>query len=89
MLARASDDTPPHRPCRAAARWSLSPSQELIRALSSQAEDWDLRFEGISDLATTGGPFASVFYTKAETPDDERFIVLCFKGTVSWVTQRS
>lgn len=29
----------------------------------SQAEEWGLAYEGISDLASIGGAFASIFYT--------------------------
>lgn len=33
---------------------------------SAQAARWGLAYEGISDLATLSGPFASIFYTRLE-----------------------
>lgn len=51
------------------------------RVIRDQAHEWGLEFEGISDLSSTSGPFASVFYTPIGTPENERFIVCCFKGT--------
>jgi len=53
--------------------------EELMLMYSLQAAHWNLRYEGISDLASTSGPFASIFYT--EEGDPNPFIVLCFKGT--------
>jgi hypothetical protein len=63
---------------RSKAERLLVESEKVIR---QQAEDWGLQFEVISDLASTSGPFASVFFTGPHTPEGERFIVCCFKGT--------
>ncbi|KAL8280699.1 hypothetical protein RQP46_007022 [Phenoliferia psychrophenolica] len=48
--------------------------------IRNQAEKvWDIRFEGISDLASTGGPYASIFYSKEGSA--KPWIALVFKGT--------
>ncbi|GAA5873862.1 hypothetical protein JCM3774_000706 [Rhodotorula dairenensis] len=55
----------------------LSASEERIKR---EAARWGLAFDGVSDLSSVTGPFASIFYTpvgSAQRP----FIVLCFKGT--------
>ncbi|ORY74764.1 Alpha/Beta hydrolase protein [Leucosporidium creatinivorum] len=59
-----------------AAEVLLLRSEQVIR---DQAAHWNLRYEGISDLASTSGPFASIFYSQEGDPNP--FIVLCFKGT--------
>lgn len=66
---------------------------DLRLGASSQAEKWKLAYEGISDLASIGGAFASIFYTpvdKVELVENELaskenmekhpFIVLVIKG---------
>ncbi|GAA5948289.1 hypothetical protein JCM3765_001353 [Sporobolomyces pararoseus] len=56
----------------------LDKSEEVIK---NQAQVWGLRYEGVSELGTTGGgPFASIFYTSPST-HEQPFIVLVFKGT--------
>ncbi|GAA6018068.1 hypothetical protein JCM10207_006070 [Rhodosporidiobolus poonsookiae] len=52
---------------------------ESERVIKDKAAEWDLEYDGVSDLVTVGGPFASIFYTKpgARKP----FVVLVFKGT--------
>ncbi|KAL8280706.1 hypothetical protein RQP46_007029 [Phenoliferia psychrophenolica] len=54
----------------------LKESEGVIRKV---AKMWDLRFEGISDLSTVGGPYASIFYSKKGT--QAPWITLVFKGT--------
>ncbi|GAA5904376.1 hypothetical protein JCM5296_005272 [Sporobolomyces johnsonii] len=55
----------------------LDQSEKVIR---QQAERWGLRYDGVSDLASVAGPFASIFYTSSDR-DEKPFIVLVFKGT--------
>ncbi|BGP51022.1 hypothetical protein JCM10450v2_006948 [Rhodotorula kratochvilovae] len=51
-------------------------SEKLIK---DKAAEWGLEFDGVSDLTTVGGPFASIFYTPVGS--DKPFICLVFKGT--------
>lgn len=54
----------------------LQRSEAKIR---EQAENvWDCGYEGVSDLASTSGPFASIFYERSG--NGEPWIVLVFKG---------
>ncbi|GAA5874114.1 hypothetical protein JCM1840_000355 [Sporobolomyces johnsonii] len=55
----------------------LDQSEKVIR---EQAARWGLRYDGVSDLASVAGPFASIFYTSSDR-DVKPFIVLVFKGT--------
>lgn len=63
--------------CRQRAR-STSAHLLTLPVHLPQAAKWNLRYEGISDLARTAGPFASVFYTVLGDPHP--FIVLVLKG---------
>ncbi|GAA5879905.1 hypothetical protein JCM16303_004392 [Sporobolomyces ruberrimus] len=56
----------------------LNRSEQVIK---DQASIWGFKYEGVSELGTTGGgPFASIFYTSTATHESP-FIVLVFKGT--------
>ncbi|GAA5992233.1 hypothetical protein JCM10908_001831 [Rhodotorula pacifica] len=55
----------------------LSESEERIK---QEAAKWGLAFDGVSDLSSVSGPFASIFYTPPSS-NQRPFIVLCFKGT--------
>ncbi|GAA5964533.1 hypothetical protein JCM8115_003911 [Rhodotorula mucilaginosa] len=55
----------------------LSESEERIKR---EAAKWGLAYDGVSDLSSVAGPFASIFYTPIGS-DQRPFIVLCFKGT--------
>ena len=55
----------------------LSESEERIKR---EAAKWGLAYDGVSDLSSVAGPFASMFYTPIGF-DQRPFIVLCFKGT--------
>ncbi|BGP19426.1 hypothetical protein JCM10213_000663 [Rhodosporidiobolus nylandii] len=72
-----------------AAQTTLAASEEPVRVL---ARSWNLDYDGVSDLSTIGGPFASLFFTRIgkEAP----FIILAFKGTTpdnlaEWITDFS
>ncbi|BGP19399.1 hypothetical protein JCM10213v2_007488 [Rhodosporidiobolus nylandii] len=54
---------------------------ESERVIKEQAARWGLAFDGVSDLATIGGPFASIFYTPFGDSKQKPFIALVFKGT--------
>jgi hypothetical protein len=56
----------------------LSESEERIKR---EAAKWGLAYDGVSDLSSVAGPFASIFYTPIGS-DQRPFIVLCFKGTL-------
>lgn len=49
--------------------------------LDLQAAKWNLAYDGVSDLSTVSGPFASIFYTPLGS-SDQPFVVLCFKGAL-------
>ncbi|GAA6052174.1 hypothetical protein JCM3770_001255 [Rhodotorula araucariae] len=49
------------------------------KRIKDQAAEWGLEFDGVSDLTTIGGPFASIFYTPVGT--EKPYICLIFKGT--------
>lgn len=53
----------------------LIESEARIR---KQANQWGMRFEVVSDLASISGPFASIFYNQE---GEKPFIILVFKGT--------
>ncbi|GAA5870457.1 hypothetical protein JCM8547_004037 [Rhodosporidiobolus lusitaniae] len=53
---------------------------ESEKKIKDKVAEWGLEFDGVSDLATIGGPFASIFFTPYES-EKKPFIVLCFKGT--------
>ena len=55
----------------------LSESEERIKR---EAAKWGLAYDGVSDLSSVAGPFASIFYAPIGS-DQRPFIVLCFKGT--------
>ncbi|GAA6036309.1 hypothetical protein JCM8097_001655 [Rhodosporidiobolus ruineniae] len=59
------------------ARDLLQASEQRIR---DQASGWGVAFNGVSELASVGGSFASIFYTPFGR-SEEPFIVLVFKGT--------
>ncbi|GAA6042487.1 hypothetical protein JCM8097_003052 [Rhodosporidiobolus ruineniae] len=59
------------------ARDTLAQSEEPIK---KQAAQWGLEFDGISELTTVAGPFASIFYTPFKS-DEKPFVCLVFKGT--------
>ncbi|GAA6036319.1 hypothetical protein JCM8097_001663 [Rhodosporidiobolus ruineniae] len=75
------------------AKSSYLPASVQYRDMMEQARDtliqsgqpikdkvavWGLEFDGVSELTTVAGPFASIFYTKS---GQKPFICLVFKGT--------
>ncbi|KAM0752043.1 alpha/beta-hydrolase [Meredithblackwellia eburnea MCA 4105] len=54
---------------------------ESERRIRDQCEGrWGLLYEGVSDLSTAGGPFASIFYPRPDSGQPP-WIALVFKGT--------
>ncbi|GAA5968429.1 hypothetical protein JCM11641_007633 [Rhodosporidiobolus odoratus] len=56
---------------------TLTESEKIIK---DKAAEWDLSYDGVSDLSSIGGPFASIFYTPFGS-SKKPFIALVFKGT--------
>ncbi|GAA5832008.1 hypothetical protein JCM11251_002783 [Rhodosporidiobolus azoricus] len=54
--------------------------EESERVIKDKAKEWGLEYDGVSDLQTIGGPFASIFYTPFGS-SDKPFVCLVFKGT--------
>ncbi|SCV69560.1 BQ2448_2580 [Microbotryum intermedium] len=82
-LVYERDDKLVERAVAKAAQGDVQGAEVLLlqseTVLREQAVKWDLNYEGISDLSSTSGPFASVFYT--QSGEEKPFIILVFKGT--------
>ncbi|SGY77350.1 BQ5605_C005g03613 [Microbotryum silenes-dioicae] len=82
-LVYERDDKLVEKAVAKAARGDVQGAEVLLldseTTIREQAAKWDLNYEGISDLSSTSGPFASAFYT--QSGEEKPFIVLVFKGT--------
>ena len=57
------------------------PMLSIVQSLTvKQADRWGMHFEGISDLSSVSGPFASIFFPKYDAKFSP-WICLVFKGT--------